>query len=365
MNSTQSSSCSRSAFCSAQRNVDLPLSVGPSMAMPDSAQFFRYATSGSSLLDHRERHGLRGHQQAEARREALHVHRVIDRGRGVLAKRLPDPAPALRVAERAEVIPGRRSSRSSSAIPSTQSGHGMIWSACPSRADGRPPARGHDHRPPVRWDRRWRTSLRAHSSCAARRYSRSSTWRPASPRSALLRLIARRRPGPDLGRPVVNRPGDPVRAVGDHRDAQRPGTILRLVDELLQPVDALLQPVVAAADLDQADQVHRRCVASCRVPGARARPRTGQSCRASSGQPLEPDLPGPGQHRGQLIACPGDNGGLDLQRPQPLGLPRKVGARLAGDDGERGALAVRRLAADPDCRPGAPGSRPAGTAGAR
>ena len=38
--SSQSSSCSRSAFFSAQRNVDLPLCVGPSMAMPDSGQLF-------------------------------------------------------------------------------------------------------------------------------------------------------------------------------------------------------------------------------------------------------------------------------------------------------------------------------------
>src|ERR1035441_7816272 len=103
--SVQSSSCSRSAFFSAHRNVDLPLSVGPSMAMPDSAQFIRYTTSGFSLLDHREGHRLHGHAQAEVRRKALHVHRVIHRGHGIPAEPLPDPAPAPRIAERAEGDP--------------------------------------------------------------------------------------------------------------------------------------------------------------------------------------------------------------------------------------------------------------------
>src|SRR5450756_3107644 len=99
---SQSLSCSMSAFSSAQRNVDLPLPVVPSMAMPRSLQFFRYATSGSSsCVDERERHDLRCLAQAKSRREVPHVHGVVDRRGGFPAKRLPDVAAPALVAERA------------------------------------------------------------------------------------------------------------------------------------------------------------------------------------------------------------------------------------------------------------------------
>src|SRR5580704_14190514 len=183
--STHSSSCSRSAFFSAHRNVVLPLSVGPSIATPDSLQSARYATWDSSLLDHGEWHCLRGHAQAEAGREALHVHRVVDRGDRVLAKLVPYPAPARRVAERAESDPRHAEQPAEFRRPVHPAGARNEQAA---RVEPgwmrRPPARGHDHRPPAAASRS-RTSARAHSSCAARWYSRSSGCRPTSPRSAL------------------------------------------------------------------------------------------------------------------------------------------------------------------------------------
>src|ERR1022692_2186011 len=265
----QSSSCSSSAFLSAHRNVDLPLSVGPSMATPDWVPFIRYATSGSLLLDHRERDGLRCHAQAQIRRETFHIHRIINRGRSLPAELLPHPAPALGIAERAEGNPRQAVQPSEFRHPVHPAGAGNnLVPRVEPRWVGRPPARSHDHRPLVRC----RQAL-AHKSEGAFK----------------------------LRRPQVL---SLVHPAGDE-SAQCPGAKLRLGDEFLKPVNALLQSVAAAAYLNQAYQVHCRLRAQLFghkaievVPGPAA-------AAERNWQPLEPNLPGPGQHGRQDVGARG------------------------------------------------------------
>ncbi len=137
-------------------------------------------------------------------------------------------------------------------------------------------------------------------------------------------------------------------AVGDDRDPQRRSAGLGLADRLPKPVNALPQPSVATAHLDQAHQVRWR---SHDQPIGHQAPEIIPGPAGSlerHGQPPEPDLPWPGQRRAQDIAARRDDSRLDLQWPEPLRLPRKLGPRLAGDDDERRAALVRRLAAHPD-----------------
>src|SRR3984885_3462574 len=199
--STPSSSCSRSAFFSAHRNVVLPLSVGPSIATPDSLQSARYATWDSSLLDHGEWHCLRGHAQTEAGREALHVHRVIDRGNRVLAKLVPYPAPARRVAKRAESDPRHAEQPAEFRHPVHPAGARNDQAARVEPGWMRwPAARGHDHRPaarccqPLAHERQGALELRGALVLPLVRLSADEPAQRVAP------LIARRRPGPDLGR---------------------------------------------------------------------------------------------------------------------------------------------------------------------
>src|SRR5580658_5222367 len=83
----QPAPCSVSAMLSAARNVVLPLLGAPHIAI--------FGTSGSFLVDQRERHVLRSAEEADVRREAGHLYDA-QRFTGLPAEPLPDlPARAL------------------------------------------------------------------------------------------------------------------------------------------------------------------------------------------------------------------------------------------------------------------------------
>ena len=217
---------------------------------------------------------------------------------------------------------------------------------------GRPPARGHDHRPSVTLgqvpgDRLKRALELGRPPVLALLLRRAAGKRA----QFLLRPGARCRPGAHGDRLLVHRPRDRVRPVRHHRDAQPPGTLLRFVDELRQPVDPELKPVIAAADFDQAHQVDRlRRRQPVGYLVLEAVPRAGELAERS-GQPVQQDAARPGEHGGHFVGVGRDEYRLDVDRPQGLSARRNVRPAVAGDDREDRAVAVRRRAAHLDHGP--------------